>query len=600
MRCGQLRIQTCVRLPTPNLRSWSGLRRRRNGRSWPSFGSSTGPSHRVWPDLGTRWVLPTGEDPSTGSVRGIGGRRRRGDRVGPGARGRAVVGSAAHGIDPETLLDPIDRVNYLRANDRSRPTSPPASSARSSPSQAGVSGDLRPERHVEHEVAIARRTTRGRAGRDIESRGRCARSSATPPASSAGRSASSTRPPSSWDPPRRERKARAEIQAGCCRRRVVSPSTFRRHVDTAVCAVDAEDETRRRARARGDRQVWVRRIENGLGELLVVDEWSVVKAMYEQVTTGPTTSSSSAERSGGTRPRPTTRRPPGPTPTGGWTEASTTAAPTPWPTSCCATTTTRPTANETPALDDEQAPERGPARDRPRTLRGENDNPCLLDGAPIPAPAGRRLAARDRPLEADGHRPGRRTPPRLRPTHLPARAPAHLRRRTRPDLPQPLVRPARMTVRLDHAGPFPHGPSDTANTGAVATTATPSRPTAAPPSTTPPPTAPRPGAPPGVSRPDPAQPLPRQRRRFYGRDHRPRNRPGSPRPVRLRARSSERRAARRLRRHPALLMAVTWRCRRSMTPPRGGQQGQSLAGRTTSSQRRPANGPVSRTFVRPA
>jgi hypothetical protein len=80
-------------------------------------------------------------------------------------------------------------------------------------------------------------------------------------------------------------EARAEVEA-----RVLpsaascSPSTFRKHVDAAVCAVDAADEARRHARAKGERQVWGRRIGNGLGELHVIDEWPVVNAMHEKIT----------------------------------------------------------------------------------------------------------------------------------------------------------------------------------------------------------------------------------------------------------------------------------------------------------------------------
>ena len=106
-----------------------------------------------------------------------------------------------------------------------------------------------------------------------------------------------------------------------------------------------------------------------------------------------------------------------------------------------------------------------------QTLRGECDNPCLLDGAPLPAQLGRDLAGYAKAFRrmvtdpVDGHL---------------------LDYGTRTYLPQPLrtyvlardggcrapgcgVRhPSR--VQLDHAVEFPHGPSTPGNTGSLCTT----------------------------------------------------------------------------------------------------------------------------------
>ena len=103
------------------------------------------------------------------------------------------------------------------------------------------------------------------------------------------------------------------------------------------------------------------------------------------------------------------------------------------------------------------------------TLRGEAENPCLLDGSPIPAPIGRTLAHEIRHWRrmvtdpVDGHLLdyGRRTylPETLR-TFV-----AELDQTCRnPWCDQPAQR-----CDMDHAEPFPVGPSNTANNGPLCT-----------------------------------------------------------------------------------------------------------------------------------
>jgi len=366
------------------------------------------------------------------------------------------------GIDPETLLDPIHRIAYLQAMD-SVAAYVAARQQRALVAVAGgtSSGDLRTERHVEHEVAIARRSTRGRAGRDIEI-ARTLREEFRDTAAAleaggitlehAAALVVGTRHVASAD-------ARAEIE-----RRVLpvaascSAVRFRRHVDAAVCAVDDEDQTRRHARARADRQVWVRRMENGLGELVVIDEWSVVSGMFERIT---------AEAKNLQRDRGTT------TTDDDWSDRTLD--------NCRADALADLVLHDDhPDLDqDGDGPPGRSRRRRPapriegrlvidlETLRGEADHPCLLDGSPVPAQVGRRLArdiAHWRRMvtdPVDGHLLdyGRRTylPESLRTFVLERDATCR-----NPWCDQPASR-----CQLDHAEEFPIGASDTTNTGAL-------------------------------------------------------------------------------------------------------------------------------------
>jgi hypothetical protein len=103
------------------------------------------------------------------------------------------------------------------------------------------------------------------------------------------------------------------------------------------------------------------------------------------------------------------------------------------------------------------------------TLRGEAEHPCLLDGSPIPAPIGRKLAReishwrRMVTDPVDGHLLdyGRRT-------YLPETLRTFVAERDRtcrnPWCDQPAHR-----AEMDHATEFPDGPSDTTNTGPLCT-----------------------------------------------------------------------------------------------------------------------------------
>jgi hypothetical protein len=398
-------------------------------------------------------------------------------------------------IDPETLLDPIDRVNYLQAYDAVAHYVA-AGQQRALVAVAGgsSSGDLSLERHVEHEVAIARRTSRGRAGRDIEI-ARTLRAEFRDTAGALERGEITLEHAAALVAGTRHvasEQARAEVEA-----RVLpsgsscSPGTFRKHVDAAVCAVDAADEARRHARAKGDRQVWVRRIGNGLGELHVIDEWPVVNAMYERITDQATDLQRERRAqwrdAAATDPESIAAEPfddgwedrtlgncradalsdlvlrddPEDVAVGGEADDGTGDA---------------PTADHAECTNPGGAGRRARQRRRkPRiegrlvidlaTLRGEAENACLLDGSPIPAPIGRKLARDIRHWRrmvtdpVDGHLLdyGRRT-------YLPDALRTFVAERDQTCRNPWCDQPARR-CDMDHATEYPAGASDAANTG---------------------------------------------------------------------------------------------------------------------------------------
>ena len=332
---------------------------------------------------------------------------------------------------------------------------------------------------------MARRSSRGRAGRDIEI-ARSLREDFREAARSLERGDIGLEHANALVLATRhvvDADARAEIE-----RRVLpsasamSPSRFRRHVDAAVCAVDSENEARRHARARGDRQVWTRRVENGLGELIVVDEWSTVSAMFEHITAGGrelqrerrARCGAGAEPGGGTADDDPARADMRSSEHGEWLDRTLD--------NCRADTLSAIVLRDR----EDDAPSHPPARGarrrrrrrgRPRiegrlvidlaTLRGEADHPCLLDGSPVPARVGRRVArdiAHWRRMvtdPVDGYLLdyGRRT-------YLPEPLRAFVLERDQSCRNPWCDQPARR-CELDHATEFPAGPSNPANTGAL-------------------------------------------------------------------------------------------------------------------------------------
>ena len=392
-------------------------------------------------------------------------------------------------IDPETLLDPIDRVSYLQAFDAvSHYVAAGQQRALVAVAGGAASGDLTLERNIEHEVAIARRTSRGRAGRDIEV-ARTLRAEFRDTAAVLERGEITLEHAAALVAGTRlvvSEEARAEVEARVLPQApTCSPSTFRKHVDAAVCAVDAADEARRHARAKGDRQVWARRIGNGLGELHVIDEWSIIHAMHERLTDKAT----DLQRERRAQWKAAADADPenlSPEPfDDGWVDRTLDNCRADVLSDLVLRDDDEPAVENLPESDEGDG-ERGEGSPRQRrrhrerkpriegrlvidlaTLRGEADHPCLLDGSPIPAPIGRTLAReighwrRMVTDPVDGHLLdyGRRT-------YLPDALRTFVAERDQtcrnPWCDQPASR-----ADMDHADPFPHGPTSTANNGPV-------------------------------------------------------------------------------------------------------------------------------------
>ena len=383
-------------------------------------------------------------------------------------------------VDVATLSSPSEKLAYLAALDRvaaqvaalTHDVVADLAGAESSPVYLD-------EVHVEHEIALARRSSRYASGKAIET----------------------ARALTTTFPAFRRALHGGEVSASHCAvlvertREVVDPDTlariqrlalpkatrltpgeFGREVRALVVRLD-RDSVARHARAHGSRRVWTRDLDHGMSYLGLIHDSTIIAAVRDAITTD------ALEHRHARRATPA-------------------AAP------------------DSPAaiVDVEQIDVTGPLRlDRdwelepldalradalvarllgacspdgtltynPRehttlrldlvldlhTLLGENDHPCLLDGTPLPARTGRELAALARswrrlvtdPLTGHLLDKGRThyLPQSLRDFVLTrdhvCRAPGCTRRDPR-------------RLQLDHAVPYPDGPSDPANTGALCTT----------------------------------------------------------------------------------------------------------------------------------
>jgi len=203
-------------------------------------------------------------------------RRRRADRVGPPRSRRPVVASDPDGHRPETLLDPVHRARYLEAMDVVQ-----AGTAHSSRSRGG-SPWLPACRAVRRARGrgLPSQHPRAHRARHRPRPGRGPRWRRAPWA--AARSVPSTSPrPRRNPPPRLDGGARGDRAS-----RPVAPDRLE---PGAVASSRRRGAVRNRRRGpgpstrprRADRQVRARRIENGLGELVLVDEWPVASAIHD-------------------------------------------------------------------------------------------------------------------------------------------------------------------------------------------------------------------------------------------------------------------------------------------------------------------------------
>ena len=378
------------------------------------------------------------------------------------------------------------------------------------------------ERHVEHELSLARGVTRHAAAKALN----IARTLTTrfPTFLTALRAGQITvvhaailveRTDVVTDPDALARIERLALPKA----KRLPPGKFATEVAALVARFD-HDATTRAARAREQRRVWTRQLDDGLGFLGLVHDWSTVLAIHDAITTDAHTTRT-ARRAAAAQPDADVIDGAAAVADDAAASATAAAAPTETTDAQDPTATSVPVANagadaeptvvthDTGAIDAEVEPDGawedasldacradafaarmlgdiGPdgsiCWDRTAadievqlvidldTLRHEAAHPALLDGTPIPAQMGRDLAkgaAAWRRMVTDpvtGHLLdyGTRTylPDALR-TYVLARdggcRTPHCGTRS----------PRR--VQMDHAIPYPDGPSDPANTGGACT-----------------------------------------------------------------------------------------------------------------------------------
>ena len=360
-------------------------------------------------------------------------------------------------IDPRSLDDAIVRVRYLQALDRvAGLVSALQHDAVVALSGAHASPRYLDEVHVEHEIAIARRTSRYTAGRAVEA----------------------ARALETVFPGFRDALRAGEIGAGHVsvlveRTRAVTDEDtlarigsaalpraarltvgqFAREVTALVARFD-RDAAARAATARQTRRVWSRQVEDGMGYLGMTHDWPTIKAITDAVTADGRALQLS--RGGAAAAAD------------GDQDAAADA--------CRADALA---ARVLGTIEDDGSV----TWDRSKvtvvvdvvidldTLRREAVHVALLDGQPVPAEAGREAAAwatawrRMVTDPVDGHLLDYGTT-----TYLPGR----LRRFTfaRDDTCRAPCCSVRSHARLDleHATPWPDGPSSTANCGAACRT----------------------------------------------------------------------------------------------------------------------------------
>ena len=407
-------------------------------------------------------------------------------------------------IDPMGLPTKGAMLDYLRTAERLDGFAA-ALKARARVALAGVvsSGELRAEVQVEQELAIATRTSTYSAGMAIErSRALTATFPGFLTALAAGEISDGhcrvlvEKTRTCTDPVALAAVERVTLPKA----RRMTPGQFARAVATAIADHDPDAAARYRA-ARETRSVWTRELEDGMSYLGMVHDTSTITSIKATLDTdaaalraqrGGASALAAGEEDaamGACRADALAARILGSS-IPGTTHASTDLASTdlastilPGPpvfstsvssTSVSGTTgsgkTVRASSTGSAAVSWTPAPARVQVQlviDLP-TLRGEADRHCLLDGQPVPAQIGRDLAGYAtafRRMVTDpltGH-----LLDYGRTTYLPAPLRTYVLARDRGCRAPGCSARDERRLQLDHAEPFPSGPSDPANTGCL-------------------------------------------------------------------------------------------------------------------------------------
>jgi hypothetical protein len=190
-------------------------------------------------------------------------------------------------VDPAALSEPMDKLAVLKGLDKVEGLVG-ALRIRALTALGGTapSGSLVDQMHLEHEIAVARRTSDYSAGRALD----LARTiTATFPeflaALGAGRVSWShlavlvERTRFVQDP-----TALAEIGTRALVRALTrTPGQFATEVEKLVARFDPDAAERHRRAKKKDRKVWVKQLADGMGMLGYIDEWAVVNAVFETI-----------------------------------------------------------------------------------------------------------------------------------------------------------------------------------------------------------------------------------------------------------------------------------------------------------------------------
>jgi hypothetical protein len=365
----------------------------------------------------------------------------------------ATALAALEGIDPSTL-DPHGVLDFLRAAERIDAfTAALKARARVALAGAQVSAELVREMHVEHELAVATRSSRYAAGTAIE---RARVLTTTFPlfldALAAGQvSEAHCRVLVEATRTCTDAHALAAVQRVTLpKAKRMTPGEFRSAVAKAVADHDPNAAGRHKA-AREQRTVWTRELEDGMSYLGLVHDTTTITAIKATLDTDA--AALRTERGG-----PAALLAGEEDASAGACRADALAA------------RILGTTDETGAVD--CTPKSADVQVQLvidlDTLRGETDRHCLLDGQPVPGEVGRELASYARAFRRmvtdplTGH-----LLDYGRVTYLPAPLRTYvLARDGGCRAPGCTVRSPRR-LQMDHAVSFPEGPSDRANTGCV-------------------------------------------------------------------------------------------------------------------------------------
>jgi hypothetical protein len=360
-------------------------------------------------------------------------------------------------IDPRSLAEDLNRVDYLRALDRVEAL---VAAKRNDVIVAMVgetsSEAYLPEVHLEHELSVARRTSRYTAGKAIE----VARALATsfPGFADALRAGEVSEAHCTILVEKTRVVADEDVLAEIERRvlpkaKRMPAGEFGGEVSKAIARLD-RDAAQRAKKARATRRVWSRQLEDGMGYLGVTHDWSTIQAMKDTIDTSGRCLQVARGGTGAVAE--------------GVEDATADA--------CRADAMAAIVLGETHedgsiTWDRDQVAVTVNVVMDLDTLRSEADQIALVDGQPVPGEVGREIAQfatwwrRLVTAPVDGHL---------------------LDYGTKSYLPEPLRRfvfardggcrnpgcttKALSRLQMDHAEEFPTGASDTANCGALCTT----------------------------------------------------------------------------------------------------------------------------------